>query len=737
MALVSNPQPQPDFRSLFESAPGLYLVLALDFTIVAVSDAYLRATMTRREEILGRGIFDVFPDNPDDPDATGVTHLRASLERVLRTRAADAMAVLKYDIRHPTAEGGAFEERYWSPVNSPVFNDRGEIVYLIHRVEDVTEFVRLKQAGVEQGKLTESLRTRAEQMEAEIFLRAQSEERLRHAEEKFRSIFEHAVEGLFQITLDGYFSAANPALARMLGYDSAEEMLDARTSIERYLDAASEGGAECMRLLAKCGIVQRVECEVFRQDSSQMWGSINVRRVCDQGGTLLHYEGSVEDITERKMAEERLAHEAAHDPLTGLANRALFIEHLQRAIARAKRHEDYLFAVLFLDLDRFKVINDSLGHVVADQLLVSIARKLEAILRPEDVCARFGGDEFTILLDDISDMRAATRVAERIHQELRRPFHLDRQEVFTTASIGIALSSHGYDRPEEVLRDADTAMYRAKSQGAARHEVFDISMHERVKAQLELETDLRRAIERGEFRLHYQPIVSLLSGRIAGFEALVRWQHPERGLLSPAAFIEVAEETGLIVPIGQWILCEACRQMRNWQTQSRAKASLSVSVNLCTREFSQPDLIERIGEILRETRLEASHLKLEMTETMVMEQGVAAMAKLRQLKEMGIKLHIDDFGTGYSSLSYLHRFPVDTLKIDRSFVKQMSAKEENLEIIRAIVQLAHNLKMEVMAEGVETEEQLGQLKALGCEYGQGYLFSAAVDGEAAGELVRP
>ncbi|MCA1849750.1 MAG: GGDEF domain-containing phosphodiesterase, partial [Acidobacteria bacterium] len=336
----------------------------------------------------------------------------------------------------------------------------------------------------------------------------------------------------------------------------------------------------------------------------------------------------------------------------------------------------------------------------------------------------------------IKDITDATRVANRIQEGLATPFNLSGHEVFTTASIGITLSSQGYDRPEDCLRDADTAMYRAKALGKARHEIFDRSMHERVMALLRLETDLRRALEREEFRLYYQPIVALETGQITGFEALVRWQHPERGLVPPVEFIAVAEETGLIIPIGRWILHEACRQMRAWQAQFSATPPLAVSVNLSSKQFSQPDLIEQVKHILEETGLDARSLKLEITESVVMENAASTTAMLFQLRDLGVKLYIDDFGTGCSSLSYLHHFPVDTLKMDRSFVSRMNAEDGDLEIARTIVTLAHNLRMKVMAEGVETAEQLAQLKALNCESGQGYLFSKPVEAMAAEAFLR-
>jgi diguanylate cyclase (GGDEF)-like protein/PAS domain S-box-containing protein len=463
---------------------------------------------------------------------------------------------------------------------------------------------------------------------------------------------------------------------------------------------------------------------------------LNARQLCQESTREQLILLAFEDITKRRVAEDRMAHAASHDALTRLPNRALFIDHLHRAIARTKRHGDYLFAVLFLDLDRFKVINDSLGHVAADQLLVAVARKLELCVRPEDIVARFGGDEFTILLDDIKDMSDAVRVADRIHQMLEKTFKISGHEVFTTASIGITLSSQGYDRPEDCLRDADTAMYRAKALGKARHEIFDKSMHERVKALLKLETDLRRALQREEFRLYYQPVVALESGRIIGFEALARWQHPERGLVPPVEFIAVAEETGLIIPIGRWILNEGCRQMRTWQAHFSSTPPLAISINLSSKQFSQPDLIEQIKHTLEETGLDARSLKLEITESVVMENAAATTVMLSQLRDLGVQLYIDDFGTGCSSLSYLHHFPVDMLKIDRSFVSRMSAADEGLEIARTIVALAHNLHIEVMAEGVETTEQLAQLKALDCEYGQGYLFSEPVEAAAAAVLLQ-
>jgi len=432
--------------------------------------------------------------------------------------------------------------------------------------------------------------------------------------------------------------------------------------------------------------------------------------------------------------KEHFRHATFHDSLTGLPNRAMFTELLKAEIESLNRRNDHMFAVLFLDLDRFKNINDSLGHTHGDLLLVAFAERLERTLRPIDTLARFGGDEFAILLSGMTDATDAVRVAQRIQEELSQPFVLDKNSAFATASIGIALSSTGYDRADDILRDADIAMYRAKENGKARYELFDHDMHARAVSRLQLESDLRQAIEQKEFCVYYQPIVSLQTGRLAGFEALVRWNHPRRGLVAPADFIPVAEETGLIVPIGEWVLNEACAQVRQWQIDSPSHRSLSLSVNLSARQVAQPDLLQRIKEALETSKLNPHCLKLEITESVVMENAEAAAQMFKQLRSLGVQLSIDDFGTGYSSLSYLHRFPLNYLKIDRSFVMRLTTDNDNA-IVRTISTLARNLGMEVIAEGIETEEQFQQLKMLGCEYGQGYLFSRPVANERVEHLL--
>lgn len=441
------------------------------------------------------------------------------------------------------------------------------------------------------------------------------------------------------------------------------------------------------------------------------------------------------NLSKLKLAEAQLTHDAFYDKLTGLPNRALFMDRLGQVIERAKQNEKLLFTVLFLNLDRFKVVNGSLGHGIGEQLLVEIAHRLEACLRSSDTVAHLEEGEFTILLSDIQNVSHAKHLTECIKKQLALPFSLNGQEVFTTASVGIALSTAGYKQPEDMLRDADIAMQRSKALGNADYVVFDQTMYTKAIAQLQLETELRQAIDQDEFRIHYQPIVSLKSGKIRGFEALLRWQHPQRGLVSPGEFIPVAEEAGLIVPIGWWVLREACRQMREWQIKFPDNSALTISVNISAKQFSQPNLIQQIKQILQETGLKSHFLKLEITESVLMENAKSVAATLNELHGLGIRLSIDDFGTGYSSLSYLHQFPIDTLKIDRSFVNEVDIDVEKIQIARTIVTLAWSLGMDVVAEGVETKKQMYQLQALKCELGQGYLFSKPLNSKMTEDLI--
>jgi diguanylate cyclase (GGDEF)-like protein len=444
--------------------------------------------------------------------------------------------------------------------------------------------------------------------------------------------------------------------------------------------------------------------------------------------------GSQTDITEGKVA----------DALTGLPNRLLFLDRLARLMQQTKRTKDLMFAVLFLDLDGFKMVNDSLGHHAGDQLLLGVSQRLVKCLRTTDTItrladsitlARLGGDEFAILLDPLKDPSDATRVADRLIKAIKAPFDLDGKEVFTSTSIGIALSSPSYELAEDVLRDADTAMYRAKSLGKGRYEIFDADMRASVMARLQLETDMRRGLEREEFQNFYQPIVSFESGRIVGFEALLRWQHPTRGLLGPEIFIPVAEETGIIRELGWWNLREACRQISHWKDHLAAHPNLTISVNLSAKQFLYPNLVESIQSVVREFAISPGTLKLELTEGTVMADPAGTAEVLAKIKSLGICLAIDDFGTGYSSLSYLHNFPLDTLKIDRSFTMRIGKEGERSEIVRTILPLAKNLNLDVIAEGVETTEQVALLRELKCKFGQGFYFSKPVSAEGAEALL--
>ncbi|MDY6939047.1 MAG: EAL domain-containing protein [Cyanobacteriota bacterium] len=438
------------------------------------------------------------------------------------------------------------------------------------------------------------------------------------------------------------------------------------------------------------------------------------------------------EIARRSGVELELRYNVGHDALTGLLNRVSLMQVLGNAIARTQENSNYLFALLFLDLDRFKLVNDSLGHLIGDELLVAVARRLEHCLRKSDLVARFGGDEFIILLDNIKGFKKVTQIAERIVSELKKPFQVNGNEVFTSTSIGIALSSGNRDEPEEFIRDADIALYQAKAKGKSRYEIFNSQMYAQVAGQLQLETDLRRGLEQGEFIVHYQPIVNLLTNQINGFEALVRWNHPERGLVPPDRFIPLAEETGLLVPLDWWVLTQACRQMRCWQLQFPASRKMVMSVNLSGKQFWQPDCLEQIEGVLRRTGLPRSSLKLEVTEGTLIDNDLPTSRLLSQIRALGIGLSIDDFGTGYSSLSYLHRFPFNTLKIDRSFISQQFSGKS--QIVEAIIVLAHNLGMNAIAEGVETSKHRERLRELGCEQAQGYLFSPPLDVNAATEL---
>jgi PAS domain S-box-containing protein len=568
---------------------------------------------------------------------------------------------------------------------------------------------------------------------------------LAERDQLFQLISENAADMIALVGSDGRRLYNSPAYEKVLGY--SPEDLKSTSSFEQIHPDDRPRVLKAAENARLTGHGERLEYRIRHKDGS--WRTLEstaspIRNAKGQTDKLVIVN---RDITERKRAEELLAHNAFHDGLTNLPNRALFLDRLQHALTLSKRHSNYKFAVLLIDIDEFKVVNDSLGHTAGDELLIKIGQRLkeavrraDTVSRPrnsgvpdkpinDDTLARLGGDEFTILLDDIRDPIEAVRVADRVQTELATPFVVNGQEIVISASIGITASTSPHTHAEDLLRDADIAMYRAKRAGRARCEVSDPAMHASAVKRLSLETDLRKALDQGEFRVYYQPIVSLQTARITGFEALTRWQRPE-GVLPPIQFIAVAEETGLIIPMNRLLLREACQQLQSWQSEFPSTPPLTMSVNITSKEFAQPDLASEIGKTLAQIGFDPSCLQLEIIETIAMGDAEKSGHVLAQLKALGVRLSIDDFGTGYSSLSRLRRIPVDTLKIDRAFIMNMDTDPENREIVRTIIMLAHNLGLKVVAEGTETEEHINQLKQLNCEMAQGYYFSKPADDKA-------
>lgn len=493
------------------------------------------------------------------------------------------------------------------------------------------------------------------------------------------------------------------------------------------------------------GVTEHFENEhrVRQADSVYHW--VQVRGIVERHDNKpCRMAGSIRDITARKEAESRLRYQALHDDLTGLPNRTLLMDRLTGCVLRARRQKDYRFAILFMDLDRFKVVNDSLGHAAGDELLVEFSKRIESSLRRsdtisrinQDTIARLGGDEFVLLLDPIEDAAQVCRIADRLQRILTEPFHIGGQEVFTSGSIGIAIGDSRYERAEDLLRDADMAMYRAKSSGRARFDLYDEEMHKAALTRLQVENDLRRALDGDQFVMQYQPIVDLGTGRVTGFEALVRWDHPQRGRVSPGLFIPVAEETGLIVPIGAWVLKQACKDLKLMQDQLGPDRVVTMSVNLSKRQINEPGLVDTVRQAIKFSGIEQNRLKLEITESVVMEATESLLPVLHELRELGCQLHMDDFGTGYSSLSCMHRFPLDVIKIDRAFIVNMTDDPRYAAVVNAIVTLTHNLNMKVTAEGVETRDQLAQVLSLDCDYCQGYYFAKPLNCDEALSLLQ-
>jgi PAS domain S-box-containing protein len=566
----------------------------------------------------------------------------------------------------------------------------------------------------------------------------------------FQLITENAADMIAVVDGAGHRLYNSPAYQKVLGY-SAEE-LSSGTSIDQVHPSDRERVLRATQRARVTGKGQTLEYRM--RDKQGAWHDLEstASPVPNASGNVERLVVVNRDVTERKRAEEMLAHNALHDSLTGLPNRDLFLDRLQHALTRARRHSDYKLAVLFVDVDEFKVVNDSLGHAAGDELILQISQRLGVNFRETDTLARpamareadapanshglarMGGDEFTVLLEDVASPSDAIRVAQRIQQRLAIPFEISGQKLVIASSVGVALNDNSYVQAADMMRDAEIAMYRAKQSGKARCEVFDPAMHSSAVRRLKLETDLRLGMERGELLVYYQPIVSLASGRIVGFEALSRWRRPE-GMVSPSEFIPVADETGLILPINRSLLLEACKQLRSWQNQYECDPPLTMSVNISPRQFASPDLTREIGAILENTGVAARTLHLEIMETIAMGNADRALDVLSELKGLGVCLSIDDFGIGYSSLSRLPKFPVDALKIDRVFISNMHLDRGSFEIVRMIIMLAHSVGLKVVAEGTETEEQIWELKQLGCEMAQGYLYSPPTDARSASQLL--
>jgi diguanylate cyclase (GGDEF)-like protein/PAS domain S-box-containing protein len=686
---------QDRFRSVFDHAPIGVAVVSLDGQYLRVNRSLCEILGYPEEELQALTWQEI--THPDD--------LATSLAYGHRIKEGKCP---KYhlDKRFLHADG----HTVWASLNVSLVKDsEGEPIYFVSQIQDITE-------------------------------RKRAEEALNRLSHQHEMVLKSAGEGIFGLDLEGYATFVNPTAANITGWD-ADNLLG--RSLHDALHHTKPDGApypkeECPIYAAfTTGATHSRDDEVFWRKDGTSFPVEYVSTPISEDGEIAGAVVTFRDITERKALEDQLRHQAFYDPLTGLPNRALFMDRLEHALTRANRRGSKV-GVLFMDLDNFKVINDSLGHKAGDQLLTAVAERLKVNLRPEDTAARLGGDEFTILVEDVTSLGDVAQIAERIAEILQPPFILEDQEVFATVSIGIALNNSTQEQPADLLRHADLAMYRAKHRGKARYEMFEPSMDAKAVERLMLETGLRRALVRQQFRVYYQPIVALENDEVIGLEALVRWEHPQRGLLLPEAFLSVAEETGLIVRIGHWVLREAVNQAQIWQERYPGTQPLTISVNLSTREFFHPELV---AEVLGKAQIDPSTLHLEITEGAITGNGAhSANNVLRDLKDLGVQLAIDDFGMGYSSLSYLKRFPVDFLKIDRSFIaglgQDTDGEPKDEEIVKAMIDLTHALDLKVIAEGVETSEQLAQLRTMKCDLAQGNYFSEPLPSGALAKILK-
>tara|TARA_S200000501_G_scaffold154220_1_gene145439 strand:+ start:4821 stop:6542 length:1722 start_codon:yes stop_codon:yes gene_type:complete len=568
-------------------------------------------------------------------------------------------------------------------------------------------------------------------------LSRQNKEYLSQNQERYSLAMQASNDGLWDWDLKTNKILYSERWKEMLGFnddeisDTADEWLSrvhpedhdrVRASIDAYLEGTTSNF--------------EIEYRIRHFSDNYLWMMAKGLAIRTSDGRATRFAGSQTDVSERKSNEEQMIHDALHDTLTSIPNRTLLLDRIRQSLVRRKRYPKTSFAIIFIDLDRFRLVNESLGHIHGDELLQLISARLKETIPIGDTVARLGGDEFSILLQDINSVRDVEVIAKDIQNLFSKPFFLGDREVFASASMGIAHSDNDYKTPEEILRDAELAMYRAKREGKSQSIVFQPQFRQSSLSPIDLDTDLRRALDRDEMELHYQPIISMRDRTISGFEALLRWSHRSRGVISPNEFIPLAEETGLIYDLGQWVLGKACKQIAAWNKSKKKEDQLEISINLSSRQFSDPNLVEGIVENIEKSGFDAEFLKIEITESALMQNAQRSVSMLNQLKDLNIKVCVDDFGTGYSSLSYLHTFPIDTLKIDRSFVHDMSRNFRNMEIIRTIIMLAHNLKLDVIAEGVETGEQDAQLSALGCQFAQGFYFSRPINSSDAALLIQ-
>jgi diguanylate cyclase (GGDEF)-like protein/PAS domain S-box-containing protein len=678
------------FRGSFERAATGMALVGTDGRFLRVNKSLCEILGYTEREFLGKTFQEI--THPDDLEVD-LEHLRRLLVRVVRT--------YQTEKRYLHKDGHVV----WTLLSvSVVHDEEDEPLYFICQIQDVSERKKVEKA-------------------------------IKESEERFRSLVQYSSDIITILDTEGTVHYVSPAVERVTGY-RPEEQVGTNAFGSIHPDDREQALNTFAEVLKRPGLQPPLEFRVPHKDGSWRYLEHVVNNLVDDPAVRGVVVNSW-DVTERKALVEQLSYQAFHDLLTGLPNRALFMDRLEHASSRANRRGSKV-AVLFTDLDNFKVINDSLGHKAGDQLLIAVAERLKACLRPEHTAARLGGDEFTILVEDIASVGEAVQIAERIADILRPPFTLEEQEVFATVSTGIALNSTAQEQPADLLRYADLAMYRAKHRGKARYEVFEPSMDAKAVERLILETGLRRALVRQQFRVYYQPIVALDNDKVAGVEALVRWEHPQRGLLLPEVFLSVAEETGLIVRIGQWVLREAGKQARIWQERYPVTPPLTISVNLSTREFFHPKLV---AEVLGESEIDPASLQLEITEGAMRSNGTSSADRtLRNLKRMGVQLAIDDFGSGYSSLSYLKRFPVDFLKIDRSFIAGLKREPNGVstmdtEIVKAMIELTHALGLKVIAEGVENAEQLTRLRQMKCDLAQGNYFSEPLPSEELGDIL--